>query len=237
MNKIKIFASLILSISTILTSSGEESKRYEIKLHDFEHLEIDNNIRVDYNVNPDSAGYVVFYATPETASRLYFNENPNKKKVDIQCCAECNNNMDYPHLTIYSTNLRKIVNSGDSLVVVNGLTPCERFDATLIGNGRLAVHDISATKVDAKLITGSGQLIITGACTTANLSLTGTGTIQADGLKAVDGKVTVAGTGSVGCDYQEVLTIQGVGTGKIYLRQQPVKIKNHALGIKYFLMQ
>lgn len=216
-----------------LPAMSQESKRYEIKVHDFTHLEVDNSIKVTYIANPDSAGLIVFNATPDMASRIYISDK-GKGKVDIQCCADCTYDMDFPDITIYSTRLTKVVNSGDSLVTVERNPPCERFDATLLGNGRLSIRDIEASKVDAKIATGSGQLIISGKCTKCNLMVTGTGTIQADRLKAVEGKATVIGTGTIGCDFSEVVTVAGVGSGKVMYRVTPRKVKSHAIGIKHF---
>lgn len=228
----KPFLPLIMLL-TATTAVGQENKLYEIKVHDFTHLEVDNNIRVRYIANADSAGLIIFSATPEMASRLYFTDK-GKGKVDIQCCADCTYDMEFPEVTIYSSGLRKIVNSGDSLVTVERNPPCDRFDATLLGNGRISVRDIEASKVDAKIATGNGQLIISGKCTTCNLMVTGTGTIQADRLKAVQGKATVIGTGTIGCDFSEVITIAGVGTGKVMYRVTPKKVKSHAIGIKHY---
>ncbi len=201
-------------------------------MHDFTHLEIDNNIKVRYIANADSAGYIVFNTTPLLASRLYIVDK-GKGKVDIQCCADCNNDMEYPVVTIYSSQLHKIVNSGDSLVTVENNPPCDRFDATLFGNGRISVHNVQASKVDAKIATGNGQLILSGNCTTCNLNVTGTGTIQADMLKAVKGKATIIGTGTIGCDYSEELTIAGIGSGNVYYRTTPAKVKSRGVGIKH----
>lgn len=222
----------VTMIVTSLVAMAESNRKYEIRLTDFTNLEVDNNIRVDYKVNADSAGIAVFYATDRMASQLYFADN-HKGKVEIQNCAECTGIMEYPHVTIYSTTLRRIMNSGDSLVTVTGLQPIERFEAIVCGNGMLVVDNVEAAKVDVKLATGNGQITINGSCKQANINCTGTGTIQADRLHATEGKVTIMGTGTVGCDVVETLTIQGMGSGKVYYRTEPGKIKSRSIGIKY----
>lgn len=226
---------LVMAFAIMPAIAQSNAQRYEIKLHDFTHLEIDNNISVDYIANQDSAGIAVFYATPELASRLYFTDK-GKGKVDIQCCADCSNSMEYPHVTIYSTELHKVVNSGDSLVTVSSNPAVERFDASLFGNGRLSIRNIEAKRVDAKIATGNGQLVISGRCTEATLNVVGTGTIQADELKAVKGKASIIGTGTIGCDFSESLSINGMGTGRVLYRNAPKTVKSRSIGIKSELL-
>lgn len=226
-----LFSLLVASLGSL----AQTPQRYTLKVNDFTHLEVDNNIRVDYYANSDSAGFIVFDATPELASRIYIADN-GKGKVDIQCCADCTDNMQFPAVKIYSTQLNKIVSSSDSLVTVNNNPPVEKFEANLLGNGRLSCRNVQAPKVTARLATGSGQLTVTGNCTIANLSLTGVGSINADGLKAVKGKAVVMGTGIIGCDFSEELSISGIGSGRVEYRSLPAKIKSHALGIKHGLL-
>lgn len=231
-----IFSLIITTIASAAAPSvAQTAKRYEIKVNDFKHLEVDNSIKVDYYACPDSAGYIVFEATPDLAPRLYINDN-GKGKVEIQCCAECSEGMEFPVVKAYSTRLNKIVNSGDSLVTVNNNPPVEKFVALLIGNGALSVRDVQATEVKGKIASGKGQLSIDGACTKGKLSIIGTGTINADRLRAVEVNTSLTGTGTIGCCPSEVLSIQGVGRGKVLYRQEPHVIKDRSLGHKHEAM-
>ncbi|MDE5968012.1 MAG: DUF2807 domain-containing protein [Muribaculaceae bacterium] len=232
-----IILSLIIAATAwaATPAAAQNAKRYEIKVNDFKHLEVDNSIKVDYYACADSAGYIVFEATPDLASRLYIRDN-GKGKVDIQCCADCSEGMEFPVVKAYSKQLNKIVNSGDSLVTVNNNPEVEKFAAVLIGNGALSVRDVQATEINGKIASGNGQLSIDGACTKGKLSIIGTGTINADRLRAVEVYTSLTGTGTIGCCPSEVLSIQGLGRGKVLYRQEPHVIKDRSLGHKHEAM-
>lgn len=223
---------LLLPLLAFTAVAQSKTRTYQMKVSDFNHLEVDNNIRVDYICSPDSAGVILFFADDSNASNLYFSDN-GKGKLDIQCCADCTYDSSFPSVKVYSSSLKKIVNAGDSLVTASNVPDCERFDATLCGNGILAIHGLPAKKVNAKISTGCGQLIIDGRCTEANLSIVGTGTIQADNLNCVTCKAKILGTGTIGCNPSEKLSVSGMGTGNVFYRQAPPELRSHAIGIKH----
>ncbi|MDE6491241.1 MAG: DUF2807 domain-containing protein, partial [Muribaculaceae bacterium] len=110
--------------------------------------------------------------------------------------------------------------------------PCPSFTARAVGNGRLVIRDINANDVSCSVFTGSGVIVAYGNCTNSSLSLTGTGAIQADGLKASDVKCRNTGTGSIGCWATDFLNVSGAGSGTIYYRGTPKIKKSLALGVK-----
>lgn len=227
MKQLLFIASLFVAVSL----PAQVTNRHIVKVGDFTQLVISNSINVDYKSNPDSAGIAVFVATADMASHILFDSN-NKGKLTIY--TDINDKKapgNIPTVTVYSRSLRKITNMGDSTVrafrIING----DGFKAHLEGNGRLSLREIDAMSVNAKIFTGRGQIAIDGKCDIANLSCTGVGTIQADGLKATDAIVTVNGTGSIGCMATNQLTIKGMGTGKVYYGGNPSIVKNRSIGI------
>lgn len=209
---------------------------YSLNIGDFDKLEIDNPINVDYVCNADSAGYAVYYATAKQASAILFDNN-GKGRLNVQTDIETTGYPSLPTIKVYSSKLTKVVNSGDSLVRVFNLPQCDKIQAILIGNGRLSIRDIDATKVDASIRSGNGQLILSGSCQEAVYHLVGTGVIQAESLDAVKVKASVVGTGTIGCNCTDWLTIMGVGSGKVWYRQAPPTIKSRGVGIKHGLFE
>lgn len=218
----------LLAFGAIAVSA---QKRYEVDVHDFSVLCVDNSIRVDYHCNADSAGTAIIDLT-DNPDNFYFSNN-GKGKLTVQTSADYVPGTPLPKVIVYSTMLTKVVNSGDSLVKVFDIPPTEEFTARLIGNGHLVAHGIEASKVNASIDSGNGQLVISGECTNANLRNVGTGVIQADGLSAPNVKASILGTGDIGCDPKETLTIMGVGSGTVYYRQTPAKIKTRGVGLKH----
>lgn len=220
----------LLAIAALSTYAATPS-RYELDVKDFNELKVIEGINVDYACSADSAGKAVFTATPELASVIMFTNNNGK--LEMQISTEGIDYHNLPTVKVYSNFLTKIENSGDSTVRVLSLAAGPKFKARLIGNGRLVIKDIHATNVEAALATGKGNLIISGDCTRAKLSMTGTGTVEADNLKvAEDTRCILAGTGSIGCYPVNKLKVLGAASGKVYYRGKPKSIDNLSIGIK-----
>ncbi|MCH5319088.1 MAG: DUF2807 domain-containing protein [Paramuribaculum sp.] len=223
----KLLIALILMSLTVL---ADEPTRYELNMNDFIELKVTDGINVDYKCNPDSAGKVVFETVPNLASQIIF--VPGGDKLEIQLATiESGSYKDLPVITVYSTFLTKVQNSGDSTLRVLNIAPGPKFKAKLIGNGTLSIRDIETIQLDASINTGNGTIVISGKTQSASLKTTGAGTIQADGLKAQTLKCSLWGTGSIGCDVSESLSIFGAGSGTVYYRGNPI-IKNRTIGVK-----
>lgn len=224
---------IILTIAVLMASAtamGETATRYELDVKDFSELKVVDGINVNYVCNADSAGKAVFTTTANLASVLMFSNNSGKLEMQI-----ATDGIDYhnlPTVTVYSNILTRVENSGDSTVKVLNVSPCPRFKARLIGNGRLSVRNLKVTALEADIRTGNGTLVVTGTCDSAKYNTTGSGVIQADEMQANTVKCTLAGTGSIGCWPSGKLTIIGAASGKVHYRGTPTEIKNHSIGVK-----
>lgn len=230
-----IIIALTLFLTAAMAANAQSTRRYELKVNDFTELRVDNSIAVDYYCNADSAGYAVFDATEKQAGGVLFDNN-GRGKLSVQTDVDYPRGEQMPRITVYSAALEKVVNSGDSLVKVHNLPSTDKFKAILIGNGRLSVPEVEASKVEASIHSGNGQISIDGRCTEAKLYLVGTGTIIADRLEAVKIKATVVGTGNIGCNPTEAITVMGAGSGSVLYRQAPPTIKSRGIGIKHSVL-
>lgn len=230
--KHQIFFSLILLCASALVGRAQvKMQHYCLDVKDFVELKVTDGINVDYQCNPDSAGMAVFDAPAENAPQIIF--EPSDSKLTIQLASNDNGSVPHkniPTVKVYSRYLSQVENAGDSLVRVLSVAPGPKFKAKLIGNGRLAVHGINVNEASVSLATGNGSIVVTGQCENAKISLTGTGSITADELKAKTVSVRLGGTGTVGCNASEELSVKGVGSGKVYYVGTP-QLKNKTLGI------
>lgn len=229
MKKICLFV-IMLAVSVAVRSYAAELTRYELDVNDFSELKVIEGLNVDYKCVPDSAGKAVFTTTPDLASVLMLSNN--KGKLEMQISTDGIDYKDLPVITVYSNFLTRVENSGDSTVRVLSVAPGPQFKAKVIGNGRLVVRNVNATQVDANLSTGNGQVVLYGKCQSAKYSLTGTGSIQADDLKAVSVKCRSTGTGTIGCYVTGDLMVVGMGSGKVYYAGHPEKITTRSVGLK-----
>lgn len=229
MNKKTILTMIAAIMAAALTLRGET---YSINVGEFSRLKVVEAINVDYRCNADSAGLVIFSTDiPEAASAIGMSNNKGELTISFTVPANEMKPVKLPTVTVYSSFLTKVENSGDSLVRVLRVQPCPEFSASQIGNGRIVVRDITATKVRARINTGNGQVILFGKCDEASLKMTGAGTLQADGLEAQTISVSAYGTGTIGCCPGNLLKITGLGSTKIYYKGSP-EIRNRAVGVK-----
>lgn len=232
----KLIYTILIALTATVAAPAQTKKHYELKVNDFKELRVDNSIPVDYYCNPDSAGYAVFDATDPQAGWILFDNN-GRGKLSVQTDSDYPVGEKLPRVRVYSSSLQAVTNSGDSLVKVYNLPAMDKFKVVLIGNGRISVPGVEASKIDASLRSGNGQLTVEGRCTEANLHLVGTGTILADRLEAVKVKASVVGTGSIGCNPSEAITVMGAGSGHVYYRHTPPTIKSRGVGIKHSAME
>ena len=226
----KLFKSIIVAIIAAVASVGLHAEVYSINVGEFNRLKVVDGVNVDYYCSRDSAGIVTFECNDADAASFIGMSNTDHELV-ISYTTTGQTRSGLPTIKVYSSFLSKVENSCDSLVRVMSVVPCPNFNVSQIGNGRLVVRDISATRVRAKINTGNGSIVLYGKCDEAVLNMTGTGTLQADGLSAKIVKISAYGTGSVGCHASELLKIHGIGSTRIYYRGDPV-VRNRAVGVK-----
>jgi len=222
-------AVLLFVISFSFVQAVENESRYQLKFAEFDELKVVDGINVDYICDASRAGEVEFYATKEHASVVMFSHS--KSRLTIELASTETPYRDLPTIRVYSKYLTNISNEGDSLVRVLSVAPTPRFSCRVIGNGRLSIRNIEATTVNASILSGHGILSIYGTAGQANLKITGTGTIQADELKAEKISCTSAGTGTITCYPAELLSVGGLG-GTVQYRGRPEVKKRFLTSVK-----
>lgn len=229
MNLRLLFITFLLTLSATLSA---QTYHYQLHFSDFTQLKVVDGVNVDYICDGERAGLVEFDAESQVASAVIF--EPSKSKLVIKLANLDSNYVKLPTVKVYSSHLTNVVNEGDSLLRVVSFAPCTKLKAQVIGNGTLSVHDVSATKVNASILSGHGMISIYGKCDDAVLKITGTGQIQADELEAKNVQATITGTGTINCFAESVLTVSGLGSGKLYYRGKPEMKKGFISKVKLF---
>lgn len=224
---------LLFAIAAAATAfAGAEAETYRIDVGEFNELEVNDHINVVYTAMPDSAGYVVFDATPQFASYVMA-ERSSKGKLKIQLDQDAESApAPLPTVYAYSSYLSRIENTKDSTLTVRSVAPGARIDIELQGNGKIIARNLDAVSVNLKLLTGKGTIIASGKCNNLSIKNVGTGLIQADEIAAKNVKCNLVGTGTIGCSPIKTLSIKGLGSGKVYYTGNPQISKNKLSNIK-----
>ncbi len=221
--------SLAISAAALLASAEVTTMR----VGSFQHLKVSSSLNVDCVHCPDSVGYLLVNA-PDRAQTSWVEADTKGDKLILKLGipedyeGELNN---LPSVTVYTNYLVKVENDGDSTVRVLTATDVPQFEARIIGNGRLSVRGISTDKLKAVVFAGRGVMALNGKARKATYSLTGVGTIEADGVECSEATVRLTGTGTIGVNASETLTISGTGAGNVYYRGTPEIKKKITVGI------
>lgn len=210
-----------------LAALAAEPQRYCLDVKDFAELKIIDGLNVEWRSHPDSVGLVTFTTTPDIVPNIMLQNN--KKTLKIQLADTDFPLRHLPKITVYSSFLSKAENSGDSTLTVVNPPASAELKLRVVGNGTLTATGIHATTVEAKIDTGRGQITLDGQAQWVKLRNVGTGNINAAGLKAEKGSLTIGGTGDIECQVSSELTVTGLGSGKVYCTGNPAT-KNRTLG-------
>lgn len=225
----RIFITLfILCASTALCA--DELAAYRLNVQNFNEFTVVDGVSVDYYCRPDSAGWAVFYCTPEMASEISF-ENKSEK-LTIRTAAEDNSLKGLPTIHLYSAILNKVENSGDSLVRVYSPAYVDNLKISQIGNGKIEAYNVEADKVDIGITAGKGHLFVSGKAEKAKIKNVSTGPIDASGLAVRQANCYLFGTGDIKCSPTDQLRVYGAGSGKVFYHVKPAKIANRGIGVK-----
>lgn len=212
-------AILTLLIGLCALPAIADTHTHTLSVGQFNKINVTDDINVVYRCVADSTGMISFTADESLAKAFIFTNNKGNLRVQIN--TDMVARPELPTVYLYSDYLTSVENGGRGTLTVESPHPCPEFKATLLGNGRLIVEDITATDVKGVLATGNGTISLGGRCTKASLTMVGTGTIQADRLQAEEVNVTIAGSGTIGCWPVQLLKSKGIGSTKIYYKGHP----------------
>lgn len=216
----RIFSLFAFFLTFIMASTATHT--FRVKVGQFDKLSVFDNVHVVYHANPDSTGYAVYKADESLADVFIFTNE--KGSLKIRTATEEVTEQHLPVIHVYSDYLTCVNNSTEFCVRVLSNAPVPRFTARLMGNGEIIAENIRATEVEANFVTGNGTILLSGKCNSALYRMVGTGTIQADELKADKVNCKIMGGGNIGCWAQERLDVRGIGSTRIYYKGKP-KIK------------
>lgn len=220
---------MVLILLVVLACPAQVT-RHEVSVGNFTRLSLLDDVNVIYRCNADSAGLAIITCTPAIANHLIFTKN-NNGRLSIQVDDTYERLGNLPTITVYSSSLDEVENSGDSTLWISGLPPMKAFKVRLIDNGKVIARGIKASKLELQILSGKGKIIAQGTCDDLALRLVGTGEIQADEVVATNVSCRIMGTGTIGCDVNGGdLKVSGSGTGKVYYKGSPRKVTVHKLG-------
>lgn len=214
----------------MLLHAADDKATYKVDVADFTELVVVDGVNVEYHASADSAGRAYFVCPPQMASSIHFDNS--KGRLSIRSAADETPIDNLPTVTVYSHALRKVENSGDSIVEVFLSQPVDDLKIKQIGNGTIKVHNVDAGSVDAGVTAGKGSIVADGKAKKLKISNVSAGPVEAAALEAPNVTCMVFGSGNIECNPTESLRIFGAGSGKVYYVTAPTKITNRGIGVR-----
>lgn len=220
MNLYRFLFSLATIIYAILPCRAED---YHLRVGQFNKLSVDDSVDVVYRCVADSTGSIAFTGDRELADAFIF--QLHKGDLKIRVATEAVGRNDLPTIHVYSDFLTHVSNSGLGTVTVDKPAPCPEFSLKVIGNGTIAANDVTTTILKAKISTGNGTISVSGHGDSAEYTMIGTGTIQADLFESETVKCRCLGGGAIGCSPLSTLKVDCLGSTKVYYKGDPMVSK------------
>lgn len=223
---------IIVIFLIALASVGLFAKKsaYRLNVQDFCELTVVDGVRVEYISRADSTGWAIFECDEDIASKIMFTNNV--QRLTIQTAADGEPIVGVPLVKLYSSTLRRIENSGDSLLTAYMNVPVERLSIVQIDNGTIVANNVEADELTANLAAGKGHISINGKSKKVKLTNVSGGDIDAEKLDTPLARCYVFGKGNIYVSPREQLKIYGAGSGKIYYTTEPKKKTSRSIGVK-----
>ncbi len=210
----------ILMILAVLTGALQMSaKQFTLPVGQFSKVSVDDNVNVVYVGADGSPSRVTYEGDQKYAKAFIITHKGNKLRIQVETLYV--DDPELPTLYVYSDFLENASLSAESTLTLKSVAPGSNLDLSVMGNGSIVADNIRATKIGASIKSGNGTISISGHCQTANFTMLGNGTIQADCLEAVTVNCKMLGQGSIGCWPTEELKVRGIGNTKIYYKGMP----------------
>ena len=207
----------------LLSALFSFGKEYEVKVGEFSKLKVTDSINIVHKcVNAQDehkSGTAWFDTNEDLADAFIFSNKGETLRIIIS--TEDAGKPGLPTIYLYSNFLVDVENGGLGEITIEDPAPCAKFNAKVIGNGSIVVKNLKTSFCKAFVDTGCGSIVIDGNTVKGEYRLVGTGLIQADRLKASEVVCKIMGSGSIGCDPADKLTVKGIGSTKIYYKGTP----------------
>lgn len=131
-------------------------------------------------------------------------------------------------IDITTNRIEEVLLAGSGNINSDGkFTGSEKLKLSIAGSGNISM-EINTPEVEAT-IAGTGDISVIGETRDAEIRIAGVGNFKAEGLKAENVKVHIAGSGNVKVFADASLDVDIAGSGSIYYRGNP-NIKQHIAG-------
>ncbi|MBD5262409.1 MAG: hypothetical protein HDS38_09820 [Bacteroides sp.] len=213
--KIKI----LMIAAVLLTALQISAKQFTMPVGQFSKLSVDDSVNVVYVGGDGSPSRATYDGDAKYAHAFLITHKGDKLRIQVETAYV--GDPELPTIYVYSDFLKNASLSAEATLTLKSVAPTSELSVSVMGNGTLIADDLKVTKIGAAIKSGNGTISLSGHAQTADFTMVGNGTIQADRLQAVTVNCKILGQGSIGCWPDEHLKVRGIGNTKIYYKGTP----------------
>lgn len=187
---LSIMLSMVFGLSAQMSSHIMQSRP-------FTDIYVKGNINVECRHSADSAGMIVFSATPAVFDAVNCNNAGHRLNIIVEGVASNLLRRNLSTIVVYCDRKLSLVSyTGSGVMKVENTAFAPEVAVSLTGSGRLRVENIVATHLNCS-VTGSGVLSVAGNTRVGNLtcSVSGSGTMEFVHVDTETASATVNGKG------------------------------------------
>ncbi len=187
----------LLILGAALSPLCAQMQQHILQSRPFSELHISGRVDVECRQSADSAGMIVFSASPQAFDLLKCNNTSDRLNITLASTGTMNLRTNLSKVIVYySGALSTIALTGSGSL--NAITPALKnsVSAMLTGSGKVKISAITTSHLSCS-VSGSGNMSIAGETSIKNMtgSVSGSGAIEIAHVNAASISATVNGPG------------------------------------------
>ena len=224
---------VLLTCTTSFFAQNNNKKRAgdateQRELRDFNRIETELTADI-YITQADTFSFVA-EGSEESLERMFTQVKDGKLLITKQSNWRFWHQLERIHIYITAPSLEDLVFSGTGNVVLKGHWTTPKLKIEMDGAYNLSALDVEIDALKA-VLNGVGNIDIAGKANNAQLTLNGTGTIDAYELSLQNARCSVNGIGKLECFVSDELVADVSGMGSVRYRGEPKNIKSSVSGL------
>jgi len=234
-HSVKLFAALFITfpffVSCIFSGKpiygNHQLVNKQIDIDNYESVVLRIPGEVYYQQFSDSAPYLQIHTDENIFNSLDVKVENNQLIIDVK-----KDSIIRPsQLTVYtcSHNLNQAEIAGSCKLRLKGEVNAKNFQFNITGSGNVLADSLLCNNL-AAVITGSGNVQLTGACNQSSYTITGSGNIHAFDCLVQELSCKITGSGNIEAAVTNKLNVNITGAGNISYHGSPQSINQKITG-------
>ena len=191
----------------------------ELKLDDYNKIQLYKAFNVTHKINPDSAGLVRVYAEENLFEII--GVSVEKETLVIKTNAMREPEFGQVNIITYSSSLNGAHSENGGNIFLESPIESSEIKLAIMGSGNIIAEKTTCGVLKASCNGACNVEVKTGNVGFGNYSITGNGTLEMQNIETTESKATITGGGKIKCNVKEKLKAMLTGSGTVFYKGNP----------------